>query len=312
MAINPIGNYLKPSGVTDPQYNKMNTGGIVQRGSPMSKVGMLGSIASGAMTGSLAGPWGAAVGGLIGLGKGIWDRVATRRQNKADKQFSIDMWNAQNSYNAPSAQMDRLKAAGLNPNLAYGQISDAKAGDVSIPNSKALPMPNVEMAFPSTIAQVVDLNGKSLQNDLTEVMIANGIVSGENLRAQGGLYGVDKDIKEQILSGKVRSNKYEESMLETNKEFGRQKLMDIQQRNVYQKLINDAYPVQQRILIQDAWSRLKMSQASRVNINIERMLKQEALKLRQNGVEVNDSFLMRYFGEFIGKSKQVLQSVENE
>ena len=34
--------------------------------------------------------------------------------------FDLNMWNLQNQYNAPTAQMDRLRAANLNPNLVYG------------------------------------------------------------------------------------------------------------------------------------------------------------------------------------------------
>lgn len=32
----------------------------------------------------------------------------------------VEMWNMQNEYNDPSSQMERLKAAGLNPHLVYG------------------------------------------------------------------------------------------------------------------------------------------------------------------------------------------------
>lgn len=39
-----------------------------------------------------------------------------------DKAWSrnVEMWNLQNAYNTPSAQMSRLRQAGLNPNLVYG------------------------------------------------------------------------------------------------------------------------------------------------------------------------------------------------
>ena len=35
-------------------------------------------------------------------------------------QFNQDMWERNNQYNSPQAQMDRLRKAGLNPGLAYG------------------------------------------------------------------------------------------------------------------------------------------------------------------------------------------------
>ncbi|AXH73190.1 MAG: DNA pilot protein [Microviridae sp.] len=43
---------------------------------------------------------------------------------------SIDDWNMQNAYNSPKAQMGRLKDAGLNPNLVYGQLQNGNAPQV--------------------------------------------------------------------------------------------------------------------------------------------------------------------------------------
>lgn len=43
------------------------------------------------------------------------------QQNKANRDFQMDMWNKTNEYNTPSQQMQRFKEAGLNPNLMYGQ-----------------------------------------------------------------------------------------------------------------------------------------------------------------------------------------------
>lgn len=38
-------------------------------------------------------------------------------------QFNIDMWNKTNEYNSPSAQVERLQAAGLNPAAMFGNVS---------------------------------------------------------------------------------------------------------------------------------------------------------------------------------------------
>jgi len=69
-----------------------------------------------------------AAAGLIGsIGSG---RKAYHRSKKLmDKQFQMDkdMWDYQNKYNLPSAQMERLKAAGLNPALMYGQGTTGNA-----------------------------------------------------------------------------------------------------------------------------------------------------------------------------------------
>lgn len=62
-------------------------------------------------------------------------------QNRAMQEYeynkNLEMWNKQNEYNLPGSQMERLKAAGLNPNLVYG----SGAGQVT-----AAPAPKFEGA----------------------------------------------------------------------------------------------------------------------------------------------------------------------
>ena len=74
-------------------------------------------------------------GSLLG---GVGSIIGQNAQNKAnlrlaDYQFgkNVEMWKMQNAYNAPSAQMDRLKAAGLNPNLIYGEGVNGSTGNAT-------------------------------------------------------------------------------------------------------------------------------------------------------------------------------------
>lgn len=87
------------------------------------------------------------VGGLLGLTAGssvlntglglIGQSINYRQQRKlADLQYSrsLEIMNRQNAYNSPAAQVSRLRAAGLNPNLLYGNGSTATGNtDVSTP-----------------------------------------------------------------------------------------------------------------------------------------------------------------------------------
>lgn len=53
--------------------------------------------------------------------------------NQANQHFSEKMWNAQNEYNTPYNQAERLKAAGINPYLAMqndGNVGQASSADV--------------------------------------------------------------------------------------------------------------------------------------------------------------------------------------
>lgn len=98
--------------------------------------------------------------------------LATRETNEANykmfqeaNQFNLDLWNKENDYNTPSAQVQRLQEAGLNPYLMLNGGSTGNAGQVS--SSSYSP------------AQTPDLS--ALQNDKgTLGMIGNGLSSALN------------------------------------------------------------------------------------------------------------------------------------
>ena len=70
-------------------------------------------------------------GGIIGLGADIiGGAVGNRaRRKEVDRAFrrSKEMFDYQNRYNTPAKQMERLKQAGLNPALMYGQGTTGNA-----------------------------------------------------------------------------------------------------------------------------------------------------------------------------------------
>lgn len=64
------------------------------------------------------------------------DRNRERDWRYEDRQWSLDDWNRNNEYNSPASQMERFRKAGLNPNLMYGQMTNAQPvrGTSSSPN----------------------------------------------------------------------------------------------------------------------------------------------------------------------------------
>ena len=80
---------------------------------------------------AIIGGLGSIVGSAIGAGAqrraNIQNMQLAKYQNnwqtaENEKAYarSVEMWNMQNQYNSPTAQMARLRQAGLNPNLVYG------------------------------------------------------------------------------------------------------------------------------------------------------------------------------------------------
>lgn len=76
------------------------------------------------------------ISGLTGLFGSRQQIDAQRKENQETREYNlnlarlqnkwnIDQWNRENVYNSPAAQMSRFAAAGLNPNLVYGQTNTA-------------------------------------------------------------------------------------------------------------------------------------------------------------------------------------------
>lgn len=69
--------------------------------------------------------WGPLFGAVAGsVVTGLFNRDSQAEANSDN----VKLWREQAAYNTPVEQMKRLEAAGLNPNLAYGQVADSKMG----------------------------------------------------------------------------------------------------------------------------------------------------------------------------------------
>lgn len=96
------------------------------------------------------------------------------------------MWNAENEYNAPTAQMSRYQEAGLNPNLIYGQ-SNPSAGFSSAPSSSVSQgsAPQVRFDNPiDSITKIYQLKNLSDQNKVLKAEAADKQASAL-LKTQG-------------------------------------------------------------------------------------------------------------------------------
>ena len=114
---------------------------------------------------SLSSILGSVVKGAVGIGSSYFENKQYLKDQKelnaqkfgydrqlADEAYQRDvaMWNMQNAYNAPSAQMQRLQKAGLNPNLVYG------SGSVT-GNTAGSPPSYPQVTYPDSKAQKLDL-----------------------------------------------------------------------------------------------------------------------------------------------------------
>ncbi|WGL31494.1 DNA pilot protein [Dipodfec virus UOA04_Rod_1151] len=132
----------------------------------------------------------------------VKSRRAIRRQNEANMKLAqyqydlqLEQWNRANAYNSPSAQMARYKAAGLNPNLIYGDgkasagMAASSAPAYDAPHIEAIPAPvNTMQAASSMLDQAL----KAAQVRKTAQETANLGVYQNNMRLEGDLKELDK------------------------------------------------------------------------------------------------------------------------
>lgn len=90
------------------------------------------------------------------------------------RQQSLSDWTMQNEYNSPQAQMARLKAAGLNPNLIYGKIDNSSAAvrstDAKTWNPSA---PRIDLNAGQVMSSYFDTKMKVAQTNNLEVQNTN-------------------------------------------------------------------------------------------------------------------------------------------
>ncbi len=155
-------------------------------------------------------PIGAIVGGVQAAG-GLLAPIFQGAQNRKNRQFALDMynrqkqdslefWQMQNEYNTPLAQMNRFKAAGLNPNLVYGRGSEGNAGNINLPSQARYvgEAPDVARAGQSVgnaLATYYNIRGRRLQND-------NLKAQNDLIRAQVGKMKADAALS--VLNGQTR------------------------------------------------------------------------------------------------------------
>ncbi len=100
---------------------------------------------------------------------------ANERMQQQQNMWNLEQWNRNNAYNHPAAQMQRLKAAGLNPDLMYGQNSGGAMGNSSSPAQGTQPIPKQPFFLdPTMFAQLglIDAQKKNVDAD-TQVKLAD-------------------------------------------------------------------------------------------------------------------------------------------
>lgn len=128
-----------------------------------------------------------------------WNLNLAKQQN----QWNIDQWNRENQYNIPAAQMARMKAAGLNPDLAYGQQNLSAASPEMTAGDGSLPADLSNLANKRTIGDSI-AQAASTRLTNAQAKLAESQADKTDKETEG--QGITNEWLPKLLKGQVDDN----------------------------------------------------------------------------------------------------------
>lgn len=254
---------------------------------------------------------GSIVGLLAGVGSWISSGVTTRQTNEANRQlaaqqnqWNIEQWNRQNAYNTYSAQIDRLKDAGLNPSLAYGSLvspsvaDTVQAADVPSMRPTNLDSSAFDMSSLAGQYQTVALHDAQARyyNEL-----ADGVAIDNDRRDRKNVVVIEQ-AESQIDLNKQQVKNLESSRLFTEHEDARQALLSYDEHlKMQEEILNlkkdgelkqkdiDSYQTKLNLWCQEMRAKI-------ANLNADSAYKNALVQEVMTRVRANDAQYMSFYG----------------
>lgn len=180
------------------------------------------------------------------------------QENEKAYQRNFQMWNLQNEYNSPTQQMARLRTAGLNPNLVYGNgVTGNSAG--STPQYQSADIKRAELSpYRGWNQGLTDAVSNFLAYRSNRAQV-------ENMEAQNSL------IRQQTATEATRQANIAASTARS--EF------DLSQANRLKDVSVSMAEAQMSRAQHDASTAWSQSQQSWIKTNIERALQETRIKI---------------------------------
>lgn len=254
---------------------------------------------------------------LIGSGTNaaIQGRMNRKTREFSEKMYGVQRqdaltdWNAQNQYNHPAQQMQRLREAGLNPHLVYGKGADNTAAMVrSSSNQSYSPIaPRMDTNIVGdTFNRYYQL--KKQQADTDQVQALTKVAQQETLlkaaQTANTIQGTatnkfQLESSQKLLDGIISKQALENQTLSQNLSLNLQ-------RNEREQLANSSNVAltMQKILTEQAARKkydpeIQLLRQNLENHKTQNELNKLDLQWRNMGITPHDPFYFRLMGDFI-------------
>nr|QJB19609.1 MAG: DNA pilot protein [Microvirus sp.] len=263
---------------------------------------------------------------ILGLGAGVGSQAANiRMQQRANEQsqaFSkqmfdaqgqreIQYFNMQNAYNDPSSQMQRLRDAGLNPNLVYGNGATTQSASISpkAPMSAQFQAPKLDMG--SVVQQALltqQLQSNIRRTDAETQAIESRTVNQDFMNKVQQSIGVDQYMRNYNLATQELSSRSQKSV----DEYEAWKVANFNAQGVTQGgfTIDANSPIvkAQRAGIEQALQSLQNMKLTGDAIGFQNVVKAFEANLAKQGISPNSPWWTKLVGDLLMKAIPSLQS----
>lgn len=181
------------------------------------------------------------------------NREFNSQQAQLNRDFQRSMWDAYNAYNSPSAQMQRFREAGLNPNLIYGSLNQS-----------------VGSTQPGSAA--------SYSSGISPVSLDTSNLSNLGATAESALQNVANYNKTKAEASITATRaQYEEAAIQNSITLGKLQIIDLQNYNDLNPLRKDKMAAELNVFSQTA-NKL-MAEIDSINADI--LIKNQDLILKE-------------------------------
>lgn len=186
-----------------------------------------------------------AIASLIASALSFWGSRWAQRRNEqltqSQNQWNMDMWQLQNQYNLPSNQVARLKAAGLNPALIYGnggiQNESADVAPAADYHNVQNPAAGIQSPIDPKTGAEIDLLKAQAARLRTQNVIDQGNLENEQYRTL--ILQQNADTAAHDVDAKIRD--IDNLIFNRNRRFDLDKDMQEFTKNVKQEELKQAW-----------------------------------------------------------------------
>ncbi len=242
------------------------------------------------------------IGAAASIGSSLIKNSGSKKSQKRADRYNQAQWNRENEYNSPTSQMSRLREAGLNPNLVYGQSASGASGNASpAPMSKA-----AEFNFDSPISDVSKFADTTMVPAQTNnLKTQNTVMEQEAIlkAAQTAKLGTDN------AKGKFDLGLAKE-LRDTSMSAAKANLRHMEAQGIQKELDNSVKSESKKGIIKDLYYKAEISAENLKGQKLLNNLRQLEVELKRIGIERNDPWYFRIIGRHMDEANKIIKSLK--